>query len=52
VLNVSAVFFEEQTTTGSNIQQVCPAATTTYTLRVIYPDGSQTTHEVTITLEN
>lgn len=52
VLNVSAVFFEEQMTTGSNIQQVCPATTTTYTLRVIYPDGSQTTHDVTITLEN
>lgn len=50
VLNVSAVFFEDETTTGSNIHQVCPTATTIYTLRVVYPDGSQTTHEVTITI--
>jgi LysM repeat protein len=56
VYNISAVFiqeagtgFEEQTT-GSNIKQVCPVSTTLYTLRVVYPDGSQSLHEVMLTL--
>jgi LysM repeat protein len=56
VYNISAVFiqeagtgFEEQTT-GSNVKQVCPVATALYILRVVYPDGSQSLHEVTLTI--
>ncbi len=49
--NVSAVTFEGETTTGHNARQVCPSETTSYTLRVVYPDGSQSSHNVTITVE-
>jgi hypothetical protein len=48
VFNISAVFIEESATTGNNLVQVCPLVTTSYTLRVVYPDGTQTTHLVKI----
>jgi LysM repeat protein len=50
VFNISAVFFEEEVTTGNNLRQVCPSATTIYALRVVYPDGTQTTHQVQVTV--
>ncbi len=49
--NISAVTFEGETTTGHNARQVCPSETAEYTLRVVYPDGSQSSHHVTITIE-
>ena len=48
--NVSAVFIDEIATSGHDILQICPEETTTYTLRVVYPDGSETTRTVTITV--
>lgn len=48
VFNISAVFIEESATTGNNLVQVCPLVTTSYTLRVVYPDGTQTTHLVKV----
>lgn len=50
VFNVESVFFEETLTTGNNAQPVCADKTTTYTLRVVYFDGEQTTHTVTLTV--
>ncbi len=48
--NVKAVYFEDEVTTGRNNRQVCPAATTNYTLLVIYPDGNQQTYNLTISV--
>lgn len=48
VLNVSSVSFEGEVTTGQNSRQVCPTQTTTYTLQVSYPDGTQSSHTLTI----
>lgn len=48
VFNVESVYFEETLTTGNNAQPICPATTTTYTLRVVYFDGTQTTHSITV----
>ncbi|MDQ7024591.1 MAG: LysM domain-containing protein [Anaerolineae bacterium] len=39
---------DEQTTT--NTQRICPEATTTYTLRVVYRDDSETSREIRITV--
>ena len=48
--NVSSVTFAGETTDGHNARQVCPSETTTYTLQVVYPDGDQSNHTVTITV--
>ncbi len=50
VFNVSAVFIDETPTTGNNILNVCPTQTTIYTLRIMYPDGTESTHITTLTL--
>jgi LysM repeat protein len=46
--NVSAIYFEEEATTGHNARQVCPSTTDTYTLLVIYLDGGQVPYSLTI----
>jgi LysM repeat protein len=51
VFNISEIFIDETLTIPNNSQQVCPTTTTTYTLRVVYPDGTQSTHAVTITVQ-
>lgn len=50
VFNVSGVLIDGTPTTSNNLLQVCPVQTTTYTLTVQYPDSTQSTHTVTITL--
>ncbi len=48
--NVKAVYFEGSGTTGNNSQQVCPGATKTYTLKVVFNDDSEANYNVTITV--
>ena len=48
IYNVQAIFIEDQETSNSDILRVCPEETSTYTLRVIYPDGSEATRTLTI----
>ncbi|MCU0512708.1 MAG: LysM peptidoglycan-binding domain-containing protein [Anaerolineae bacterium] len=50
VLNVSAVFFEGEAVAGSGVRQVCPAAGATYTLRVRYPDATESQHTVSVSV--
>lgn len=50
VQNVSAIFIDEQPTTGSDVLPICPLVSTTYTLRVVYPDGTQSQHPLRITV--
>lgn len=50
VQNISAVFIDEEPTTGSGVLPICPLETITYTLRVVYPDGTQTQHPLRITV--
>jgi hypothetical protein len=50
VQNISAVFLDEQTTTGSGVLPICPTATITYTLRVVYPDGTQAQYPLMISV--
>lgn len=52
VQNVREVYFNEQGVAGQGAQQVCPAGTTTYTLRVVRQDGGQETRQVTVTVVN
>ena len=51
VQNVAAVYLNGEGKAGQFSQQVCPAATTTYTLRVILDDGSAVDRSVTITVQ-
>ncbi len=39
--NVQAVYLDGEGVAGNEDRQVCPATTTTYTLNVVYPGGSQ-----------
>ena len=48
--NIKAVYFEDQPTTGHNSQQVCPTATTTYTLLVQMVNDQRQTFPITITV--
>jgi LysM repeat protein len=50
VQNISAVFIDEEPTSGNGVLPICPATTTTYTLRVVYPDGTQTQQPLRITV--
>lgn len=50
VQNISAVFLDEQPTTGSGVLPICPVKTTTYTLRVVYPDGTQTQNPLLVSV--
>jgi hypothetical protein len=50
VENIREVYFDGTGVTGSGIQHVCPAATTTYTLQVTLTDGTAQTRTVTITV--
>lgn len=50
VFNVEAVYINDEQTTSNNIRRVCPEATTTYTLRIVYRDDSETSREITITV--
>ncbi|MBE7555200.1 MAG: protein kinase [Anaerolineales bacterium] len=51
VENVSAVYLDGGPVTGQDSRQVCPNATTTYTLRVVKRDGSSSDVPVTITIQ-
>jgi polar amino acid transport system substrate-binding protein len=48
VQNVQGVYFNEQGVPGVSSQQVCPPATTTYTLRVVRNDGGQETRQAVV----
>jgi len=48
VQNISAIFLDEQPQTGSGVLPICPPTTTTYRLRVVYPDGTQTQHPLRV----
>lgn len=48
VQNVREVYLNDQGVAGQGSQQVCPANTTTYTLRVVRNDGGQETRQVTV----
>jgi hypothetical protein len=51
VENVSAVYLDGAPVTGQDSRQVCPNATTTYTLHVVKRDGSGSDVPVTITIQ-
>lgn len=51
VENVSAVYLNGEGVPGQYSRQVCPGATTTYTLLIILRDGSTTSKSVTITVQ-
>ena len=42
VANITAVFLNEIGVVGEDAQQVCPAQTQTFTLRIIHPEGEET----------
>ncbi len=50
VQNVSAIFLDEQPTVSSGVLPICPQVNTTYTLRVVYPDGTQTQYPLLISV--
>jgi hypothetical protein len=50
VENIREVYFEGSGVAGSGSQEVCPAATTTYTLTVILLDGAAQARTITITV--
>jgi len=49
--NVNAVYLDGAPVTGQDSRQVCPNSTTTFTLRVIFRDGSETSVPVTISIQ-
>jgi hypothetical protein len=51
VENVNAVYLDGAPVTGQDSRQICPNATTTYTLRVIKKDGSSSDVPLTITIQ-
>lgn len=48
--DVSAVYLGDEGVVGHGSRQVCPAATTTYTLRVVRRDGGTEQRQITITV--
>jgi hypothetical protein len=48
VQGVQAVYLDDQGVVGTGEKKVCPCQDTTYTLRVVYKDSSETTHGITI----
>ena len=46
--NVQAVYYQNVGVTGTDSRQECPTTTTTYTLRVVQPDNSETNRTVTV----
>lgn len=50
VFNVLTVTLDGEATQSNSQQGVCPTQTTTYTLRVAYPNGTESTHSVTVTV--
>lgn len=46
--NIKEVYFEGQPVVGHDNRNVCPTATTTYTLLVVLFDNSQQTYQITI----
>lgn len=48
VSNISQVYYQGNGVTGVGSSQECPAATTTYTLRVVLTDGTETVRTVSI----
>jgi LysM repeat protein len=50
VFNVQAVTLDGEPTQSNSQQNVCPTQTTTYTLRVTYPNGTESTHSVTVAI--
>jgi hypothetical protein len=46
--NVTSIQFEERTTTGHGSQEVCPTATRSYRLVVVYPDGREVPYTLRI----
>lgn len=47
VTGIKAVYFNGEGVTGSGSREVCPTATTTYTLRVVKPDDSVDERSIT-----
>jgi hypothetical protein len=50
VENVRAVYLDDRGVVGHGTREVCPNDTTTYTLRVVFYDGSTEDQSLTITL--
>jgi hypothetical protein len=48
VVGASEVYFEGQRAQGVDSREVCPTETKTYTLVVVYPDGQQVPHRLTV----
>ena len=46
--NIQAVYYQNAGVTGTDSRQECPTTTTTYTLRVVLPGGSETNRTVTV----
>jgi LysM repeat protein len=52
IVGAPQVFFDDETTTRTNIRRVCPDETTTYTLRVLMRSDSEFIREVTVTVND
>jgi LysM repeat protein len=50
VFNADAVYLNNELTTSTNTRHVCPETSATYTLRIVYRDDSETSREVSITV--
>lgn len=50
VYNVPGATLDEEAVPTNGVREICPEMSTTYTLRVNYPDESETTHSVTVTV--
>ena len=52
VFNVAEVYLDGSETTLNSFLEVCPEETTTYSLRVVFLDGSETERELIITVDS
>jgi hypothetical protein len=51
VSGADSVFLDGQATVFNGAEQICPPATTRYTLLVVYPDGSQSPYFLTVSVQ-
>ena len=47
-INVQTIFLDGDEVDNTGLETVCPEETTTYTLKIMYPDGSEVERETTV----
>lgn len=48
VINVETVLLDDEAVDNTGLETVCPEETTTYTLQIMYPDGTEVERETTV----